>query len=163
MLHKSHSQITSGTITGRTIRTATSGRRVEVDATNNALSFYNSAGDALGHIRPASDYAGVIISSGGSATTSFASSSYPKMIMYPSGSDGQFTLVLDSSNGGLSLSSSSGTYTATIGPTNASVAVSPYGNRSFREIGIATSAIYPTLTDIQSVTGVEGLVVLTYS
>lgn len=156
-------QITAGTLTGRTIRTASSGRRVEVDASNNALSFYNSAGTALGHIRPATDQAGVIISSGGSATTDFASSSYPKMIMYPSGSDGQFTLILDSSNGGLSLSSSSGTYNATIGATNASVIVSPYGNRSFREIGIGTAAVYPTLSDIQTITGVEGLIVLTYS
>jgi hypothetical protein len=155
--------ITTGTLTGRTIRTSTSGRRVEVDSANNALSFYNSAGTALGHIRPADDYSGVVISSGGSATTSFASSSYPKMLMYPSGNDGQFTLILDNLNGGLSLSSSGGTYNATIGATNASVAVNPYGNRSLREIGIANAAVYTNLTDIQTVTGVEGFIVLTYT
>jgi hypothetical protein len=156
-------QITAGTLTGRTIRTAASGRRVEVDATNNALSFYNAAGTALGHIRPATDQAGVIISSGGSATTDFASSVHPKMIMYASGNDGQFTLILDNLNGGLSLSSSGGTYNATIGATNASVAVNPYGNRSLREIGIANAAVYTNLTDIQTVTGVEGFIVLTYT
>ena len=156
-------QITSGTITGRTIRTAASGRRVEVDATNNALSFYNAAGDALGHIRPATDQAGVIISSGGSATSSFASSSYPKMIMYPAGSDGQFTLILDSSNGGLSFSSSSGVYSATIGATN-TAAVNPYGQRSLREIGLGSATTYPDLSSIISgITGQEGLIVLTYS
>jgi len=157
------SQITSGTITGRTLRTATSGRRVEIDATNNALSFYNAAGTALGHIRPADDYSGVIISSGGSATSSFASSSYPKMIMYPSGSDGQFTLILDSSNGGLSFSSSSGVYSLTIGATN-TAAVSPYGQRSLREIGFGSATTYPDLSSVSSgITGQEGLIVLTYS
>jgi hypothetical protein len=156
-------QITAGTLTGRTIRTASSGRRVEVDATNNALSFYNAAGTALGHIRPATDQAGVIISSGGSATTDFASSSYPKMIMYPSGSDGQFTIALDSSNGGLSLSSSSGVYSATIGATN-TAAVNPYGQRSLREIGLGSATTFPDLSSISSgITGQEGFIVLTYS
>jgi hypothetical protein len=155
--------ITTGTLTGRTIRTSSSGRRVEVDSSNNALSFYNAAGTALGHIRPATDQSGVIISSGGSATTDFASSVHPKMIMYAAGNDGQFTLILDNLNGGLSLSSSGGTYNATIGATNASVAVNPYGNRSLREIGIANAAVYTNLTDIQTVTGVEGFIVLTYT
>ena len=156
-------QITTGTLTGRTIRTAASGRRVEMDSSNNALSFYNSSGTALGHIRPATDYAGVIISSGGSATSDFASSAYPKMIMYPAGSDGQFTLILDSSNGGLSFSSSSGIYTATIGVTN-TAAVNPFGQRSLREIGFGSATIYPDLSSIISgITGQEGLIVLTYS
>ena len=157
------SQITSGTITGRTLRTSASGRRVEIDASNNALSFYNSSGTALGHIRPATDYAGVIISSGGSATSDFASSAYPKMIMYPAGSDGQFTLILDSANGGLSFSSSSGVYSLTIGATN-TAAVNPYGQRSLREIGFGSATTYPDLSSITSgITGQEGLIVLTYS
>jgi hypothetical protein len=156
-------QITTGTLTGRTIKTAASGRRVEMDSSNNALSFYNAANDALGHIRPASDYAGIIISSGGSATTSFASSAYPKMIMYPSGSDGQFTLILDSSNGGLSFSSSSGVYSATIGATN-TAAVNPYGQRSLREIGLGSATTYSDLSSvIAGITGQEGFIVLTYS
>jgi hypothetical protein len=155
--------ITSGIITGRTLRTSSNSRRVEVDANNQALSFYDASNNALGHIRPASDYAGVIISSGGSATSSFASSSYPKMIMYPSGSDGQFTLILDSFNGGLSFSSSSGVYSATIGATN-TAAVNPYGQRSLREIGFGSATTYPDLSSVSSgITGQEGLIVLTYS
>ena len=158
-------QITTGTLTGRTIRTSSSGRRVEVDSSNNALSFYNAAGTALGHIRPATDQAGVIISSGGSATADFASSVHPKMIMYPAGTDGQFTLIVNSAGGGLEVKSASGIMSALIGVTSTNIigANYPYQNRSFREIGIATAANYPNLVDIQSITGQEGLIVLTYS
>jgi len=153
--------ITTGTLTGRTIRTAASGRRVEVDATNNALSFYNAAGTALGHIRPASDYSGVIISSGGSATTDFVSSTHPKLLMYPSGNDGQFTLVLNNASDGFSVSSSGGVQTATLGATNTSTIVLAF---SLREIGLAQSSVFPDLTAINSISGpVEGQIVLTYS
>jgi hypothetical protein len=155
------SQITSGTITGRTIRTATSGRRVEVDATNNALSFYNAAGDALGHIRPADDYSGVIISSGGSATTSFVGSSHPKMLMYPSGTDGQFSLILNSGTAGFFISSAGGVQTATLGPTNTTTLAVPFG---LREIGFAQASVFPDLSSINSISGpVEGQIVLTYT
>jgi hypothetical protein len=154
-------QITAGTLTGRTIRTASSGRRVEVDATNNALSFYNAAGTALGHIRPASDYSGVIISSGGSATTDFASSTHPKMLMYPSGNDGQFTLVLNNASAGFSVSSAGGIQTANLGATNTSTLAIVF---SLREVGLAQSSVFPDLTAINSISGpVEGQIVLTYS
>ena len=154
-------QITSGTITGRTIRTAASGRRVEVDITTNALSFYNAAGTALGHIRPASDYSGVIISSGGSATTDFASSTHPKMLMYPSGNDGQFTLVLNNASAGFSVSSAGGIQTANLGATNTATNVLVF---SLREVGLAQSSVFPDLTAINSISGpVEGQIVLTYS
>jgi hypothetical protein len=154
------SQITSGTITGRTIRTATSGRRVEVDATNNALSFYNAAGTALGHIRPADDYSGVIISSGGSATTSFIGSSHPKMLMYPLGTDGQFSLILNSGTDGFFISSSGGVQTATIGATNTSTLATVF---SLREIAFGQSSVFPDLTSINTISGIEGQIVLTYS
>jgi hypothetical protein len=152
--------ITTGTLTGRTIRTAASGRRVEVDASNNALSFYNAAGTALGHIRPADDYSGVIISSGGSATTSFATSAWPKMLMYPSGNDGQFTLVVDNLNGGLSISSSGGVYEGRIGPTNTSTLVIGF---SLREVGFAQASVFPDLASMSGVSAVEGRIVLTYT
>jgi hypothetical protein len=154
------SQITSGTITGRTIRTATSGRRVEVDATNNSLSFYNAAGTALGHIRPADDYSGVIISSGGSATTSFIGSSHPKMLMYPLGTDGQFSLILNSGTDGFFVSSSGGVQTATIGATNTSTLSTVF---SLREIAFGQSSVFPDLSSINTISGIEGQIVLTYS
>ena len=153
-------QITAGTLTGRTIRTAASGRRVEVDASNNALSFYNAAGTALGHIRPASDYSGVIISSGGSATTDFASSVHPKMIMYAAGNDGQFTLIVDNLNGGLSISSSGGVYEGRIGPTNTSTLVIGF---SLREVGFAQASVFPDLASMSGVSAQEGRIVLTYT
>jgi hypothetical protein len=152
--------IAVGTLTGSKVRTAASGRRVEVDATNNALSFYNAAGTALGHIRPATDQAGVIISSGGSATVDFASSSYPKMIMYPSGSDGQFTLIVDNLNGGLSISSSGGVYEGRIGPTNTSTLVIGF---SIREVGFAQASVFPDLASMSGVSAQEGRIVLTYT
>ena len=153
-------QITTGTLTGRTIRTSTSGRRVEVDSSNNALSFYNAAGTALGHIRPATDQAGVIISSGGSATADFASSVHPKMIMYASGNDGQFTLVVDNLNGGLSISSSGGVYEGRIGATNTSTLVVGF---SLREVGFAQASVFPDLASISGVSAQEGRIVLTYT
>jgi len=156
-------QITTGTLTGRTIRTAASGRRVEVDSSNNALSFYNAAGTALGHIRPATDQAGVIISSGGSATTDFVSSVHPKMIMYPAGTDGQFTLIVNSAGGGLEVKSASGIISALIGATN-TAAVNPYGQRTLREIGLGSATTYSDLSSvIAGITGEEGFIVLTYS
>jgi hypothetical protein len=154
-------QITAGTLTGRTIRTAASGRRVEVDASNNALSFYNAAGTALGHIRPATDQAGVIISSGGSATTDFASSVHPKMIMYASGNDGQFTLILNNASAGLSISSAGGVQEARLGATNTSTLGVVF---SLREVGFAQASIFPDLSSINTLSGpVEGQIVLTYS
>ena len=153
-------QITTGTLTGRTIRTSTSGRRVEVDSSNNALSFYNAAGTALGHIRPATDQAGVIISSGGSATADFASSVHPKMIMYASRNDGQFTLVVDNLNGGLSISSSGGVYEGRIGATNTSTLVVGF---SLREVGFAQASVFPDLASISGVSAQEGRIVLTYT
>jgi hypothetical protein len=132
-----------------------------VDITTNALSFYNAAGTALGHIRPASDYSGVIISSGGSATTDFASSTHPKMLMYPSGNNGQFTLVLNNASAGFSVSSSGGIQTANLGATNTATNVLVF---SLREVGLAESSTFPDLTAINSISGpVEGQIVLTYS
>jgi hypothetical protein len=154
-------KISAGTLTGSTVRTSASGRRVEVDASNNALSFYNAAGTALGHIRPATDQAGVIISSGGSATTDFASSTHPKMLMYPSGNNGQFTLVLNNASAGFSVSSSGGIQTANLGATNTATNVLVF---SLREVGLAESSTFPDLTAINSISGpVEGQIVLTYS
>jgi len=153
--------IAVGTLTGSTVRTSASGRRVEVDSSNNALSFYNAAGTALGHIRPASDYSGLIISSGGSATTDFASSTHPKMLMYPSGNDGQFTLVLNNASAGFSVSSAGGIQTANLGATNTSTLAIVF---SLREVGLAQSSVFPDLTAINSISGpVEGQIVLTYS
>ena len=153
--------ITTGTLTGRTIRTSSSGRRVEVDATNNALSFYNAAGTALGHIRPATDQAGVIISSGGSATADFVSSAHPKMIMYASGNDGQFTLILNNATAGLSITSSSGVQEARLGPTNTSIAGVVF---SLREVGFAQASVFPDLSSINTLPGpIEGQIVLTYT
>ena len=154
-------QITTGTLTGRTIRTSSSGRRVEVDSSNNALSFYNAAGTALGHIRPATDQAGVIISSGGSATTDFVSSAHPKMIMYASGNDGQFTLILNNATAGLSITSSSGVQEARLGPTNTSIAGVVF---SLREVGFAQASVFPDLSSINTLPGpIEGQIVLTYT
>jgi hypothetical protein len=154
------SMITAGTLTGSTVRTSASGRRVEMDATNDALSFYNAAGDALGHIRSATDSPGVIISSGGSATADFASSTHPKMLMYPIGTDGQFSLILNDAAGGFYISSTDGIQTATLGPTNTSTLVVAF---SLREVGFAQSSIFPDLTAINSISGTEGQIVLTYS
>ena len=154
------SQITSGTITGRTIRTATSGRRVEVDATNNALSFYNAAGDALGHIRPGADYAGIIISSGGTATSNFIDATHPKMLMYPIGTDGQFSLILNNGTAGFFISSAGGVQTATLGPTNTTTLGVPF---SLREMGFAQASVFPDLSAINTISGTEGQIVLTYS
>ena len=153
--------ITAGILTGRTIRTSSSGRRVEVDASNNALSFYNAAGTALGHIRPATDQAGVIISSGGSATTDFFSAAHPKMIMYAAGNDGQFTLILNNASAGLAISSSGGVQEATLGPTNTSTAGVIF---SLREVGFAEASTYANLTAINTLPGpIEGQIVLTYT
>jgi hypothetical protein len=152
--------ITTGTLTGRTIRTSASGRRVEVDASNNALSFYDAAGTALGHIRPATDQAGVIISSGGSATTDFYASAHPKMIMYAAGNDGQFTLILNNASAGLAVSSSGGVQEATLGPTNTSTAGVVF---SLREVGLAQASTYPDLASMSGVSAVEGRIVLTYT
>jgi hypothetical protein len=154
------SQITSGTITGRTLRTATGGRRVEVDSSNNALSFYNSSGTATGHIRPADDYSGVIISSGGSATATFIDSSHPKMLMYALGTDGQFSLILNSGTDGFFISSAGGVQTATLGPTNTTTLGVPF---SLREMGFAQASVFPDLSSINSLSGTEGQIVLTYT
>ncbi len=154
-------KITAGTLTGSTVRTAASGRRVEVDSSNNALSFYNAAGTALGHIRPATDQAGVIISSGGSATTDFASSVHPKMIMYASGDNGQFTLILNNASAGLSISSVGGVQEARIGATNTTTLGVVF---SMREVGFAQASVFPDLSSIDTLPGpVEGQIVLTYT
>jgi hypothetical protein len=152
--------ISGGTVTGATIRTSASGRRVEMDASNDALSFYNAAGTALGHIRPATDSPGVIISSGGSATADFASSTHPKMLMYPIGTDGQFSLILNDAAGGFYISSTDGIQTATLGPTNTSTLVVAF---SLREVGFAQSSVFPDLSSINTISGTEGQIVLTYS
>lgn len=44
------SQITAGTITGRTLQTASSGQRVVVSASGNEIGFYNSQGSYVGAI-----------------------------------------------------------------------------------------------------------------
>ena len=66
--------ITSGTITGRTLQTASSGQRVVVDGTNNEIQFYDSSNlvmkldsDVISFNTGISDVPGSIASSGGSA------------------------------------------------------------------------------------------------
>jgi hypothetical protein len=152
--------ISGGTVTGATIRTSASGRRVEMDASNDALSFYNAAGTALGHIRPATDSPGVIISSGGSATADFVSSTHPKMLMYPIGTDGQFSLILNDATDGFFISSTSGVQIATLGPTNTSTFGTVF---SLREITFVQSSVFPDLSSVNTLGGVEGQIVLTYS
>jgi hypothetical protein len=152
--------ITAGTLTGSTVRTSSSGRRVEMDASNDALSFYNAAGDALGHIRSATVSPGIIISSGGSATVDFVSSTHPKMLMYPIGTDGQFSLILNDATDGFFISSTSGVQIATLGPTNTSTFGTVF---SLREITFVQSSVFPDLSSVNTLGGVEGQIVLTYS
>jgi hypothetical protein len=154
--------IAAGTMTGSTIRTAASGRRVEVAASNQSLSFYNASNTLIGNIRPADDVSGLIIS-GGDTATSFATTAHPKLYMAPSGTDGQFTLIVNSAGGGLEVKSASGIMSALIGVTN-TAAVNPYGQRSLREIGLGSATTYSDLSSvIAGITGQEGLIVLTYS
>jgi hypothetical protein len=154
-------KISAGTLTGSTVRTAASGRRVEVAASNQSLSFYNASNTLIGNIRPADDVSGLIIS-GGDTATSFATTAHPKLYMAPSGTDGQFTLIVNSAGGGLEVKSASGIMSALIGVTN-TAAVNPYGQRSLREIGLGSATTYPDLSSVTSITGVEGFIVLTYS
>jgi hypothetical protein len=159
----SSSTINSSEIYGSTITSTStnSGRRIVLDSSTNAISFYNASNQALGHIRPADDYSGIIISSGGSATTSFSTSAHPKMLMYSSGNDGQFTLILNNGTAGLSISSSGGVQEARLGATNTSTAGVVF---TLREIGFAQASVFPDLTSINTIPGAtEGQVVLTYS
>jgi hypothetical protein len=82
------------------------------------------------------------------------------MLMYPIGTDGQFSLILNDAAGGFYISSTDGIQTATLGPTNTSTLVVAF---SLREVGFAQSSIFPDLTAINSISGTEGQIVLTYS
>lgn len=157
------STINSSEIYGSTITSTStnSGRRTVLDSSTNAISFYNASNQALGHIRPADDYPGIIISSGGSATSSFVSSSWPKMLMYSSGNDGQFTLILNNGTSGMSISSVGGVQEITVGSTNTSTSGVVF---TLREVGFAQASVFPDLSSISTIPGTtEGRIVLTYS
>lgn len=68
-------QINAGTLTGFTIRTSATGRRVEVKGIDNSISFYDQDGNGLGHLAPAkfggTDYAIVLHRGPTSDPTSF--------------------------------------------------------------------------------------------
>lgn len=68
-------QINAGTLTGFTIRTAASGRRIEMKGVDNSISFYDQNGAGLGHLAPArfggTDYAIVLHRGPTSDPTSF--------------------------------------------------------------------------------------------